>query len=242
MTKVSVDLNAPTPYIEKDTRLHRFKRKLTYAFAIRLIKRFSFKPGLKTILEIGTGSGYFLSSCHDVFTDVGLSGIEYDPRLLSVTHLRAPYAECIQGNAETFNLSPKKFDVVVSFQVIEHLYEPSKMLHRVKEHLNDGGIFIFTTPNLSGFGAKYMGRKWHGYRDDHVSLKHAVDWVGLLEKHGFQTKYAGSTFFTGIPFMNKLPFGVINWALLIVFGSLTWFKGESFVGVFTINDDIKESL
>ncbi len=242
MTKVSVDLNTPSPYIEEDTRLHRFKRKLTYAFAIRLIKRFSLKYGPKSILEIGTGSGYFLSSCHDVFTDTKLSGIEYDPRLLSVTQLRAPYAECIQGNAENFCMSPNKFDVVVSFQVIEHLYKPYEMLRRVKEHLNDGGIFIFTTPNLSGFGAKYMGHKWHGYRDDHVSLKHAVDWVSLLEDHGFQTEYAGSTFFTGIPFMNKLPFGVINWVFLIVFGSLSWFKGESFVGVFTVKNDIKESL
>ena len=240
MSKVSVDLNTPSPYIEKDSWLHRFKRKLTYAFALKFIKRYSLKHGYQSLLEIGTGSGYFMSSCHDTYPGIKLSGIEYDPRLLAVTQSRAPYAECIQGNAEKFELLPKKFDVIVSFQVIEHLYKPEEMLLRVKEHLNDGGIFIFTTPNLAGFGAKYMGTKWHGYRDDHVALKTAEEWVSLLINNGFQTKYAGSTFFTGIPFMNKLPLGVFNWALLLVFGSLRWFKGESFVGVFTVNNNLKD--
>ncbi len=239
MAKISVDLNIPSPYIEKDTWFHRFKRKLTYAFVLKLIRRFSSNHGSQAILEIGTGSGYFMSSCHNLFPDIKLSGIEYDPRLLSVTQARAPYADCVQGNAEEFNLLPKKFDVIVSFQVIEHLYNPSEMLSRVKEHLNDGGIFIFTTPNLSGLGARYMGPKWHGYRDDHVSLKSAADWVALLESNGYKTKYAGSTFFTGIPFMNRLPFGLFNWALLVVFGSLKWFKGESFVGVFAVTGDLE---
>ncbi len=234
MNKVSVDLNRPSPYIEKDTKLHRFKRKLTYAFAIKLIKKFSKGHKTSSILEVGTGSGFFMSSCHDSFPNVKLSGIEYDPRLLSVTQQRAPYAECVQGNAEEFNLLPDTFDVIVSFQVIEHLFEPEKMLCRVKEHLNKGGIFIFTTPNLSGFGAKYMGEKWHGYRDDHVSLKSAADWISLLEEFGFESKYAGSTFFSGIPFLNRFPLGVLNWGLLVLLGSLRWFKGESFVGVFSV--------
>ncbi len=234
MSKVSVDLNTPSPYIEKDTRIHRYRRKLTYAFAIKLIKKFTKNHKKLSLLEVGTGSGYFMSSCHEVFPSITLSGIEYDPRLLSVTQLRAPYADCTQGNAETYNFSPNKFDVIVSFQVIEHLFEPEKMIERVKEHLNRGGIFIFTTPNLSGFGARYMGEKWHGYRDDHVSLRSAADWVSLLEGHGFESRYAGSTFFSGIPFMNRLPLGIINWALLVLLGSLKWYKGESFVGVFSV--------
>jgi 2-polyprenyl-3-methyl-5-hydroxy-6-metoxy-1,4-benzoquinol methylase len=232
MSKVSVDLNVPSPYIECDTQFHRFKRRLTYAFALKLIKQFVRNSSVESILEIGTGSGFFLSSCHDQFPGVKLSGVEYDQRLLDVTKLRAPYAKCIQGNAETFNLQSEKFDVIVSFQVIEHLYNPSEMLNRVREHLNPGGLFIVTSPNLASIGAKVMGSKWHGYRDDHVSLKSSVDWVTIIEGHGFKAKYAGTTFFSGIPLMNVLPFGVFNWALLVLFGSVRWHKGESFVGAF----------
>ncbi|MGD9842814.1 MAG: class I SAM-dependent methyltransferase [Steroidobacteraceae bacterium] len=232
MSKVSVDLDTPSPYIEVDSWPHRFKRKLSYAFAFNLIKKF--KPGMShgAILEVGTGSGFFLSFCHRFMPAAKLYGIEYDERLLEVTKQRAPFAECKQGNAETFDLNPIKFDVVVSFQVIEHLYHPDEMLKRVRDHLKPDGLFIVTTPNLNGVGARVMGQKWHGYRDDHVSLKGMGEWVKLIESHGFKTQYAGSTFFTGIPIMNRLPLGVINWGLLYLFDSWRWTKGESFVGAF----------
>jgi hypothetical protein len=80
-----------------------------------------------------------------------------------------------------------------------------------------------------------MGKNWHGYRNDHVSLKDVDGWVGLVESHGFDCVYAGSTFFSGVPLLNKLPLGIFNWALLLAFGSLRWKKGEAFVGAFYRN-------
>lgn len=232
MSKVSVDLDAPSPYIENNSWSHRLKRKLSYDFAFKLIRKF--KPNLSegALLEIGTGSGFFLAFCSQLYPKLKLFGLEYDERLLAVTKQRAPLAECKQGNAEEFDWADAKFDVVVSFQVIEHLYRPEDMLTRVKEHLKPGGLFIVTTPNLSGLGAKIMGAKWHGYRDDHVCLKGMADWIKLIESQGFKSAYAGSTFFTGIPMMNRLPLGVVNWALLYLFGTCPWSKGESFVGAF----------
>lgn len=234
MNNVSVDLDAPSPYIEVDSWPHRFKRKLSYAFAFRIIRKF--KPGMNqgAILEIGTGSGYFLSFCRQILPTAKLYGIEYDERLLGVTKKRAPFADCRQGNAEAFDLTPRRFDIVASFQVIEHLYHPEEMLKRVREHLKTDGLFIVTTPNLNGLGARLMGRNWHGHRDDHVSLKGMETWVKFIESQGFRTVYAGSTFFTGIPVMNKLPLGIVNWGLLYLFDSWRWKNGESFVGAFSI--------
>ncbi len=232
MSKVSVDTSQPSPYIESNSRLHMIKRKLTYAFAIKMIKKYADVRNFNSLLEIGTGSGFFMLSCKGEFPEVSLSGIEYDERLLSITRKRAPFANCIQGNAENFDLHPNKYDVIVSFQVIEHLYNPEAMLSQVESHLNTGGIFIVTTPNLDGMGAKIMKEKWHGYREDHVSLKGAKEWEDLITNNGFEVKFSGSTFFTGIPLMNKLPLGLINWFFLVFFGAFRWKKGESFVGVF----------
>ena len=232
MSKVSVDINQPSPYIESSSILHTFKRRLTYVFAIKMIKKYADIRNFNSLLEIGTGSGFFMLSCKKNFPRVSLTGIEYDERLLSITRKRAPFANCIQGNAENFDLHPNKYDVIVSFQVIEHLYNPEAMLSQVESHLNAGGIFIVTTPNLDGMGAKIMKEKWHGYREDHVSLKGAKEWEDLITNNGFEVKFSGSTFFTGIPLMNKLPLGLINWFFLVFFGALRWKKGESFVGVF----------
>lgn len=230
--KVSVKTNIPSPYIENRGGLYRLKRKLTYAFAFRLLNKYLSRRQELEILEIGTGSGFFLDFAREVFPKSHFSGVEYDERLLAETISRATHANLIQGNAENFDLGQGRFDLVVSFQVIEHLYNPGAMLDNVRTHLKPGGLFLVTTPNLSGVGARWMKEKWHGYRDDHVSLMGKDGWDQLIISHGFEPLYTGSTFLSGIPVLNKFPLGIMNWLLLLVFGSLPWSAGESYVGVF----------
>ena len=233
--KVSVKTDIPSPYIEKRGGLYRFKRKLTYAFAFRLLNRFLNRQGNLEILEIGTGSGFFLDFAQEYFPNSRFTGLEYDGRLLQETQQRAPKARLHQGNAESFALGLNQYDLIVSFQVIEHLYNPGAMLANVKSHLKPGGIFLVTTPNLSGVGARLLKERWHGYRDDHVCLKHKHEWDSLIKSYGFSSLYSGSTFFSGVPMLNRFPLGVINWLLLLTFGSLRWSSGESYVGVFKSN-------
>lgn len=229
--KISVKLDEPSPYIEKDSFLYRLKRRLTYLFAFRILRKIYRKDSRLKILEIGTGSGFFLSLAKSYFPFSTFTGIEYDARLIDETVKRASHAKVYQGNAEKFEIDDE-FDLIVSFQVIEHLYDPQSMLQCVKRHLKPGGHFLVTTPNLSGIGATFMGSKWHGFREDHVSLKGYSQWESLILDSGFISKYSGSTFFSGIPIMNRLPLGVLNWMLLIIFGSLPWRHGESYVGLF----------
>jgi 2-polyprenyl-3-methyl-5-hydroxy-6-metoxy-1,4-benzoquinol methylase len=232
MNKVSVDLSAPSPYIERDGKLHRFKRRLTYGFAFRLIRKHFGPAGPKSVLEIGTGAGFFMDFFTETYPGATATGIEYDERLLAETRRRAPRANCMQGNAETFDLQPQLFDLIVSFQVIEHLYEPERLVINARRHLAPGGVMILTTPNLGGLGARVMKSRWHAYRDDHVSLKTVDQWTSLIEAQGFRTVYSGSTFFSGIPWLNRMPLGLINWSLLTAFGAWQWRQGESFVGAF----------
>ena len=234
MSKVSVNLEQPTPYLESDSNFHRLKRKLTYRFALSAIQKQFSKYSSFSILELGTGAGFFLLAAHEFFPGAKLHGIEFDNRLLEATRKRAPFAQTSQGNAESFEFPGETFDVLASFQVIEHLYKPEAMVIQVQRHLKPGGLFIFTTPNLDGVGAKIMGDKWHGYREDHVSMKGATQWVDLMKSHGFLPVSVGSTFFSGIPWLNRLPLGILNWMLLLFFGYASWMRGESFVGIFTL--------
>ena len=110
MTKTSVNLKTPSPYIEKTSFLYKLKRKLTYAFAIRAISKFKNKRDKFSILEIGTGSGYFLSFIHSEFPNATLFGIEYDPRLFKETKKKVPFANLSIGNAEFFSFVDQKFD------------------------------------------------------------------------------------------------------------------------------------
>ena len=237
MENVTVDINNPTPYMEKDSIFYRFKRKLTLGPVLRRIRKIIPKNKIFSLLEIGTGSGFLISFLESEFPKASFTGLEYDSRLVELSKSKVKNANIIQGNAENFVFKDSKFDVIVSLQVIEHLYKPELMLNAVKKHLNQNGIFILTTPNLESLSARFMKNNWHGYRSDHVSLKSYTDWKAQIEKNGFTSLYCGSTFFTGIPIFNKLPFGLINWALLFSFGSLRWKHGESFIGVFKLDNN-----
>lgn len=232
MKEVTVDLNNPSLYAEPDSKFYRLKRKLTFSNIFKKIRENFNKNQSFSLLEIGTGSGFFIAFLESEFTNAKLTGIEYDPRLVALTQKKVNKATILQGNAENFDLNNERFDIIVSLQVIEHLYHPELMMASVKKHLNEDGIFIFTTPNLGCFSSRIMQEKWHGYREDHVSLKTNDEWVALARENGFDEIYSGSTFFTGIPILNRLPLGIINWALLLVIGSMRWKQGESFIGVF----------
>jgi SAM-dependent methyltransferase len=229
--EVTVDLNAPSLYAEPTSKYYRLKRRTTYRDVLKHMRTVLDLRENAAVLEVGTGSGFLLEILENLYPHAILHGIEFDPRLVELTRSKVQRAKVVQGNAESFEL-PVQFDVIISCQVIEHLFRPESMVHRVFYHLKPGGIFIFTTPNQSGLGARIMGKRWHGYRADHVALKTYEQWVDLVESHGFETMYAGSTFFSGVPILNRLPLGPFNWMLLLVFGSIRWKYGESFVGVF----------
>jgi SAM-dependent methyltransferase len=232
MKDVTVDLGNPSLYAEPDSKFYRFKRKLTMNTVLKKIRKQVNHKQAFSLLEIGTGSGFTMTFLETEFPKATLTGIEYDPRLVKLTQSKVKSARVIQGNAENFDLGGEKFDIIVSLQVIEHLYHPELMIASVKKHLKPNGVFIFTTPNLGCYSARVMKDKWHGYREDHVSLKTNDEWVSLTLENGFDELYSGSTFFTGIPLLNKLPFGIINWTLLLFIGSMRWKQGESFIGVF----------
>lgn len=237
MKNVSVDINRPSHYLEPTSKLYFFKRKLTLKPVFDIIRRTLGSRSEFSLLEIGTGSGFLLNFLESEFPHAKLTGLEFDERLVVASQEKVSKARIFQGNAEEFNFNDEVFDVIVSLQVIEHLYHPELMLEKVKKHLAPGGTFIFTSPNLSGCGAKVMKKNWHGYRDDHVSMMEFNNWEPFLGKNGFCPVYCGSTFFSGIPFLNRFPMGVLNWGLLYFLGSMRWKYGESFVGVFRLACD-----
>lgn len=236
MENVTVDLDNPSLYEEPNSNFYRFMRKIKTGPVLKRIRKIAQKNPKISLLEIGTGSGFLLSFLELEFPNAKLTGVEYDSRLVTMSQNKSKKARIFQGNAESFDLNGEKFDIIVSLQVIEHLYNPDLMIDCVKKHLNQNGIFILTTPNLECFSEKCMHEKWHGYREDHVSLKSYTMWKSFLEETGFTSIYCGSTFFSGIPILNKLPLGVINWGLLFFIGSMKWKHGESFIGVFKLND------
>lgn len=104
------------------------------------------------VLDAGCGEGYGA----DLLRRSGASrvvAVDYDPS--AVGNVRARYAGilCLQGNLVQLGLESGAFDLVVSLQTIEHLWDQSAFITECRRVLRDGGTLVLSTPNRLTFPA-----------------------------------------------------------------------------------------
>jgi cyclopropane fatty-acyl-phospholipid synthase-like methyltransferase len=80
----------------------------------------------------------------------------------------------------------EKFNVITSFEVIEQVINPDKFLSKIRDSLNDNGIFIFSTPNINGFETSTLRGLSTSVRFAHVRLYNLKSIKILLERNGFE--------------------------------------------------------
>lgn len=108
------------------------------------------KPYLKGklyILDSGCGQGAFSQRLVDL-------GMVVDACDIDTGQLKANVNRKIELDlnseipAEKF---PYKYDIILAFEIIEHLHNPWKYLDDCLKLLKKGGIIVLTTPNISNF-------------------------------------------------------------------------------------------
>lgn len=102
-------------------------------------------PPPRKIFEIGCGNGFSAYRLRNVGYEV--TGI--DPSKSGIEHGRRTYPEIplFEGSAYDDLLEKYgQFPVVLSLEVIEHLYDPRTFVRRVYELLEPGGTGIISTP------------------------------------------------------------------------------------------------
>ncbi|WP_051406871.1 bifunctional 2-polyprenyl-6-hydroxyphenol methylase/3-demethylubiquinol 3-O-methyltransferase UbiG [Nocardia sp. CNY236] len=134
----------------------------------------------KTVLEAGAGEGYGADMIADVAAKV--IGVDYD--IAAVEHVRARYprVEMIHGNLATLPLDDASVDIVVNFQVIEHLWDQSQFLQECLRVLRPGGELLLSTPNRITFspGSDTPLNPFH------TRELNATELSGLLTDVGFE--------------------------------------------------------
>jgi SAM-dependent methyltransferase len=102
----------------------------------------------KTVLDNGTGSGYgaYYLAAHGAKK---VMGIDISPEAVDFASkkYKCQNLEYKIMDSTNLNINFETFDVVISFQVIEHLKNPEKFLKEIKRILKDSGIAVISTPN-----------------------------------------------------------------------------------------------
>ncbi len=115
----------------------------------------SFYSG-KKVLDSACGSGYgsyhISNSGATSVLGIDISGESVD---LAKSRYQNQNLQFRKADCSDLRILNEKFDVIVSFETLEHLNDPKLFIRSAAESLNPGGYFICSTPNkmrLSGAG------------------------------------------------------------------------------------------
>lgn len=100
-----------------------------------------------TVLEIGCGMGATLAKIEYLWPKAKTTGIEL---VENVAKLGANSLDIMQGNIDTMELPYEKesFDYIIFADVLEHLYDPEKILKKLLPYLKQDGKFLCSIPNI----------------------------------------------------------------------------------------------
>jgi SAM-dependent methyltransferase len=103
----------------------------------------------RDVLEAGCGEGYGADLIADVARRV--IGLDYDESAVAHVRARYPRVEMLHGNLASLPLADGAVDVVVNFQVIEHLWDQGQFVAECLRVLRPGGLLLMSTPNRITF-------------------------------------------------------------------------------------------
>lgn len=123
---------------------------------LRTLQRYTDTP---RVLDVGAGNGYFVFLARAEF------GLQADG--LEISAAEAEFArkifgvELLRGELAAIDT---QYDVVSSFNVIEHVQEPTALLVQMRDRLAARGHLTLTTPNPSCIHRRLLGlqRMEHG--------------------------------------------------------------------------------
>ncbi|KUH69433.1 SAM-dependent methyltransferase [Mycolicibacterium novocastrense] len=103
----------------------------------------------RDVLEAGCGEGYGANLIADVARCV--IGLDYDESTVAHVRARYPRVDMRHGNLAELPLADGSVDVVVNFQVIEHLWDQGQFVRECLRVLRPGGCLLMSTPNRITF-------------------------------------------------------------------------------------------
>ncbi|MEZ0350805.1 class I SAM-dependent methyltransferase [Mycobacterium sp. pR1184] len=103
----------------------------------------------RDVLEAGCGEGYGADLIADVARRV--IAVDYDEAAVAHVRSRYPRVEVLQANLAELPLPDASVDVVVNFQVIEHLWDQAQFVRECARVLRPSGLLMMSTPNRITF-------------------------------------------------------------------------------------------
>lgn len=104
----------------------------------------------KKCLDIGPGTGRWVQFIAGNKPEC-IAAIDISSESLSRCSSNCEYLQKANLELDKFDFEDDFFDVVVSFEVLEHLQDPSNYLKEVQRVTKPGGLILMSLPNIASF-------------------------------------------------------------------------------------------
>jgi SAM-dependent methyltransferase len=133
------------------------------------------------LLEIGCGTGGFLRMARERYEVKGL-----DISKTAIDAIRAEFDERVQqGDLEQDALPVGSYDVIVVFNILEHLHRPAEAVQKLYGALAAGGLLVGSVPNNGGVVGSLVTRVGNYFDRTHCSTFAPERWQRIFHDSGF---------------------------------------------------------
>lgn len=141
------------------------------------------------ILEIGSGTGRMLNHLRNEGYNV--LGLEKKEIVIEKSKLLYGDLQIQKVDSEKLPFSDNSFDIVISFDVFEHIPDSDKHLNEVFRVLSKGGHYLLQTPNkyTNSIFETIRWKSFSRWKIDHCSLHTYKQIIKRFNKCGFEVKF-----------------------------------------------------
>ena len=143
------------------------------------------------ILDVGCAYGFLLDLVRK--EGWGTKGLDASSHAVQFAQQKLKL-DVEKSDLTSFSFPPNSFDVVVMWDVIEHVPNPIQTLQSTYDVLKPGGILSLITPDQGSLSARLMKQKWVEYQkpDEHLYFFSKKTMDDLFRKTGFKRVWRGT--------------------------------------------------
>lgn len=163
-------------------KLYHVSRSIMLSRKSKLIEKVH-NDKIKNLLDIGSGSGYFLNYMKKHNWPV--TGIENDKgaRDFSIQNFEVD----VYATDHLFKLKGNTFSVITLWHVLEHMHQLEKVMRQIHHILHDKGTLVIALPNCTSFDAVHYQSFWAAYDvPRHLWHFSPASFQKLSDQYGFQ--------------------------------------------------------
>ncbi len=186
----------------------------------------------KYVLDVGCGDGFLGSRVKKKGGYV--YGIDISKKAILIAKKQLTEAKVVDLNEERLPFRNKYFDLVISTEVIEHLFDPSNFLKEINRVLKKNGELIITTPNILYWGnrlnflvGKFLYTKEGVFDESHVHFFTYQTLINELNKSGFRVTDSKHVYPGANPFVRLKNIWPALFAYQLVFKARKIAEGEN---------------